>query len=88
MELPARHPDCGIYTVGTAPAWRRRGLVTALLRHVLAVAEQDGARTATLQSTPMARALYAALGFLPVGRYEAWVRTIRTATTAGTRRDR
>jgi GNAT superfamily N-acetyltransferase len=79
--------DCGIYTVGTAPAWRRRGLATALLRHVLAVAEQDGARTATLQSTPMARGLYAALGFLPVGRYEEWVHTIGIPTTAGTHRD-
>ncbi len=65
--------DCGIYAVGTVPAWRRRGLATALLQHVLAIAEQDGARTATLQSTPMAQGLYESLGFLAVGRYEEWV---------------
>lgn len=79
--------DCGIYTVGTAPAWRRRGLATALLRHVLAVAAQDGARTATLQSTPMARGLYSALGFTPVGRYEEWIGTTGVSTIADTRRD-
>jgi ribosomal protein S18 acetylase RimI-like enzyme len=65
--------DCGIYAVGTAPTWRRRGLATVLMQHVLAVAEQDGARTATLQSTPMAQGLYESLGFVAVGRYEEWV---------------
>lgn len=66
--------DCGLYTVGTAPAWRRRGLATKLVRHVLAAAEQDGATTATLQSTPMAQRLYESLGFIAVGRYEEWAR--------------
>lgn len=28
--------DCGIYTVGTLPEWRRRGLARALVEHVLA----------------------------------------------------
>ncbi|MDT3439772.1 MULTISPECIES: N-acetyltransferase [unclassified Pseudofrankia] len=65
--------DCGIYAVGTVPAWRRRGLATALLRHVLATAERNGARTATLQSTQMAQSLYESLGFVTVGRYEEWV---------------
>ncbi|TCJ33394.1 GNAT family N-acetyltransferase [Parafrankia sp. BMG5.11] len=65
--------DCGIYAVGTVPAWRRRGLATTLLRHILAVAEQDGARTATLQSTRMARSLYESLGFTAEGRYEEWI---------------
>lgn len=65
--------DCGIYTVGTVPAWRRRGLAAALLRRVLAVAVARGARTATLQSTRMGQPLYAGLGFVPAGRYEEWV---------------
>ncbi len=65
--------DCGIYAVGTAPAWRRRGLARHLVAHVLADAARRGARTATLQSTPMAQGVYASLGFEPVGRYEEWV---------------
>jgi GNAT superfamily N-acetyltransferase len=62
--------DCGIYAVGTVTAWRRRGLATALLQHVLSVARAGGAKTATLQSTPNAQHLYESLGFVPAGRYE------------------
>jgi GNAT superfamily N-acetyltransferase len=65
--------DCGIYAVGTAPGWRRRRLATTLLQHVLAVAEQAGARTASLQSTRMAQGIYESLGFVAAGRYEEWV---------------
>ena len=39
----------------------------------LADAACRGARTASLQSTPMGQPLYASLGFEPVGRYEEWV---------------
>jgi ribosomal protein S18 acetylase RimI-like enzyme len=65
--------DCGIYTVGTVPEWRRRGLAGALTEHILADAHRHGARTATLQSTPTAQRLYESLGFAPVGRYEEWI---------------
>ena len=65
--------DCGIFTVGTVPGWRGRGLARALVEHVLADATRRGARTATLQSTRMAQHLYESLGFQPVGRYEEWV---------------
>ena len=65
--------DCGIYAVGTAPRWRRRGLARNLVEHVLADARRRGARTATLQSTRMAQQLYQSLGFEPAGRYEEWV---------------
>jgi ribosomal protein S18 acetylase RimI-like enzyme len=64
--------DCGIYTVGTMPGWRRRGLARRLVEHALADAQRRGARTASLQSTPMAQQLYRSLGFQPVGRYEEW----------------
>jgi GNAT superfamily N-acetyltransferase len=64
--------DCGIYTVGTVPGWRRRGLGRALVEHVLADAHDRGARTATLQSTRMGQPLYASLGFRAAGRYEEW----------------
>ena len=65
--------DCGIYGVGTLPEWRRRGLARALMEHVLADAQERGARTATLQSTRMGQPLYESLGFEPAGRYEEWV---------------
>jgi GNAT superfamily N-acetyltransferase len=65
--------DCGVYAVGTAPGWRRRGLARSLMEHVLADAQQHGARTATLQSTRMGKPLYESLGFEAVGRYEEWV---------------
>lgn len=67
-----RDGDCGVYAVGTAPGWRRRGLARALVEHVLADAMERGATTATLQSTRMGQQLYRSLGFVPVGRYEEW----------------
>jgi GNAT superfamily N-acetyltransferase len=68
-----RGTDCGLYAVGTVPQWRRRGLARALTQHVLSDAWNRGARTATLQSTPMGEPLYRSLGFSAVGRYEEWV---------------
>lgn len=65
--------DVGVYAVGTAPGWRRRGLGRALMLHVLAAAYRNGARTASLQSTVMGEPLYRSLGFRPAGRYEEWV---------------
>ena len=64
--------DCGIYAVETLPRWRRRGLARALVEHVLHHAFEQGARTASLQSTAMGQPLYESLGFVPVGRYEEW----------------
>lgn len=65
--------DCGVYAVETLPGWRRRGLAGALVQHALADAHHRGARTSTLQSTPMGQPLYETLEFRPVGRYEEWV---------------
>jgi GNAT superfamily N-acetyltransferase len=60
--------DCGIYNVGTAAKARRRGLGTALTAAQLYDARDRGCRTASLQSTPMAEHVYAALGFRDLGR--------------------
>jgi ribosomal protein S18 acetylase RimI-like enzyme len=65
--------DLGIYAVGTVPGLRRRGLAKRLMLHVLADGYQRGARTASLQSTPMGEPLYASLQFRPAGRYDEWV---------------
>lgn len=66
-------PDCGIYAVETLPEFRRRGFARALVQHVLADAQQQGARTASLQSTRVGQPLYESLGFTAAGRYEEWI---------------
>jgi GNAT superfamily N-acetyltransferase len=70
-----RGTDCGIYAVETLSRWRRRGLARALVQHVLHDAREQGARTASLQSTAMGQPLYEVLGFEASGRYEEWVST-------------
>jgi ribosomal protein S18 acetylase RimI-like enzyme len=65
--------DCGIYNMSTLESFRRRGLGTALTaRHVHDAAER-GCSTASLQSTPMAERVYAAVGFGDLGRFLEYV---------------
>jgi ribosomal protein S18 acetylase RimI-like enzyme len=66
--------DCGVYNVGTVGRARRRGFGTAVTAAQLAAARARGRRTASLQSTPMAERLYAALGFRDLGRFVEYVR--------------
>jgi ribosomal protein S18 acetylase RimI-like enzyme len=65
--------DCGVYNVGTVERARRRGLGTAVTAAQLHAARARGRRTASLQSTPMAERLYAALGFRDLGRFLEYV---------------
>jgi GNAT superfamily N-acetyltransferase len=65
--------DCGIFNVGTAERARRRGLGTALTAAQAHAALARGCTTATLQSTPMAERVYAAVGFRDLGRYYEYV---------------
>ncbi len=65
--------DCGIYNVGTLPHVRRRGLATALTAELLRAARARGCETATLQATPMAERVYAAVGFRDLGRFLEYV---------------
>ena len=65
--------DCGIYMVGTVEAARRRGLATALSAHALAQARGRGCRTASLQSTAMAKRVYARVGFRDLGLWQEYV---------------
>jgi len=65
--------DCGIYNVGTVERVRRRGLGTALTAAQLYDAHDRGCHTASLQSTPMAERVYAAVGFRNLGRILEYV---------------
>jgi N-acetylglutamate synthase len=65
----------GVYDLAVAPAWRRRGLGTALLAGLVHWGEQAGASWAYLQvveANAAARALYEGLGFCRLYRY--WYR--------------
>lgn len=61
--------DCGIYNLGTLEHARRRGLGTALTALLVHDARARGCSTATLQSTPEAERVYAAVGFRDLGRF-------------------
>jgi GNAT superfamily N-acetyltransferase len=68
-----RDRDCGIYNVTTLEHARRRGLGTALTALQVHDALGRGCRTASLQSTPMAEHVYAAVGFRDLGRILEYV---------------
>jgi ribosomal protein S18 acetylase RimI-like enzyme len=69
--------DCGIFNVWTLERARRRGLATALVLLHLHDAIRRGCRTASLQSTPMAESMYAAVGFRDLGLILEYVRSSR-----------
>ena len=66
--------DVNVSWVSTAVEARRQGLARAVLDVALADAVGRGMRTATLQATEMATGLYVGAGFVPVGRWQEWVR--------------
>jgi GNAT superfamily N-acetyltransferase len=65
--------DTGVFNVETLPRARRRGLGAAITAAQLYEARERGNRTATLQSTPMAERVYAAVGFRDLGRFIEYV---------------
>lgn len=74
--------DCGIFNVGTLEHARRHGLATGVTAALLHDALARGCATASLQATPMAERLYAALGFRDLGRFLEYVPAV--ASEAGT----
>ena len=63
--------EAQIYNIAIAPEFRRAGIGEALLRHMIARAEEDGCVLVTLEvrgSNEAAMALYTKLGFREVGR--------------------
>jgi GNAT superfamily N-acetyltransferase len=77
--------DCGIYNVGTLAHARRRGLGTALTALLAYDALARGCQTASLQSTPMAEDVYAAVGFRGLGRFLEYGRHAAVAPSASNR---
>jgi GNAT superfamily N-acetyltransferase len=65
--------DCGVYNMSTLETARRRGLSTALTARHVHDAAGRGCSTASLQSTPMAERIYAAVGFRDLGRFFEYV---------------
>lgn len=62
--------EAHITTFAVEPAWRRRGIGARLMLEMMRLANDMGARVATLEvrlSNRAARALYARIGFRPVG---------------------
>jgi GNAT superfamily N-acetyltransferase len=66
--------DCGIYTLATLPHARRQGLGSALATLAAHEARARGCLTATLQATPMAEKIYAALGFRDLGLIQEYAK--------------
>ena len=60
--------DCGIYNVATLEPARRQGLGGGVVEMLVHDAATRGCTTATLQSTEMARGVYAGQGFRDLGR--------------------
>lgn len=65
--------DRGIYNVSTVEHARRRGIATTLTARLVHDAAARGCRTVSLQSTPVAERLYAAVGFRDLGRFLEYV---------------
>jgi GNAT superfamily N-acetyltransferase len=65
--------DCGVYNMSTLERARRQGLGTALTARHVHDAAARGCSTASLQSTPMAERVYAAVGFRALGRILEYV---------------
>ncbi len=67
--------EAQIYNIAVAPEFRREGIGEALLRHMIARAEDDGCELVTLEvrsGNEAAMALYTKLGFREVGRRKGY----------------
>jgi GNAT superfamily N-acetyltransferase len=72
--LAAVHPAVvGVQALSTHPRYRRRGIARQMMVAVIAAAPD---RPTALASTPMARQLYADLGFFEAGPASDWERPI------------
>ncbi len=63
-----------VFFVSTDPAWRRRGIGTAMTAHAVRVARDRGAERACLEASAAGRAIYLRLGFLETRSVELFFR--------------
>jgi ribosomal protein S18 acetylase RimI-like enzyme len=69
--------DAYVCFVAVAPAARRRGLCSELVRRGLARAAAEGATTTTLEASAMGAPVYARLGYRSLGEMGMWERRLR-----------
>jgi GNAT superfamily N-acetyltransferase len=72
-QVYVRGAVAGLYYVGTAGRFRRRGLGEAITRHAVAAAFAQGCEIASLQASPMGRPVYERIGFETVAEYATYV---------------
>jgi len=75
-QLYSRGATAQIESVGTLPDYRRRGLASSVIRHAIAEAQIAGHDLIWLiaDEDDWPKALYAKLGFMPIGRFRAFLR--------------
>jgi GNAT superfamily N-acetyltransferase len=66
----------GIYGVATIPEFRRRGIAEAMTRHAIVRGAEAGCTIASLQPSPMGRALYERMGFREVAGFQLFGRKV------------
>ena len=64
-----RAPEAMVFNVMTDPAWRRRGVATAMLEAVIADGRALGCRRLVLRTSDDGMRLYAGLGFTDPGNW-------------------
>jgi GNAT superfamily N-acetyltransferase len=64
---PSNLTGCEAYVMNmyTLPAWRGRGIATALVRKLIDLAAKKGCKRLSLHATPLGRPIYAKAGFVP-----------------------
>lgn len=75
--------DATVFFVSTDPAWRGRGVATAMTARALHAAAARGATLAGLEASDAGRGSYARLGFSEVGRVRSWKRQSVDGTQRG-----
>jgi len=63
----------GIYSVGTLPEWRGRGIGEAVTWHAVERGRELGCTMASLQASEMGQPVYERMGFRTVSRYRTYV---------------
>jgi predicted GNAT family acetyltransferase len=66
------HRIAGVFNVATVPAYRRRGLGSAMTLRAALDRREEGCLGSYLQASPSGRHLYARLGYRHVADYPSW----------------